>query len=711
MERDYSVNILVVDDRPENLLAIEAVLEGEPYRLVKAHSGPEALRCLLREEIAVILLDVQMPGMDGFETAGHIQAYEGSKHIPIIFITATSKEAQHFSAGYSAGAIDYMVKPFVPHILKAKIKAFVRLYDMQKKLQQQAEQLEKANAHLVRATSELTKAEAQARAVMETSLDAVLVFNPQGRILKANPATESMFGYAPDELPGRSLRLLVPGLPAGELRELEGKVWEVEPRRRDGGTFPAEIQLGQSPHDDSLLACSIRDITERKQAEKELLEAKELAERASTAKSEFLSFLSHEIRNPLNGVIGMMDLLLDTGLKPEQRELAEMVMQSGNAMVSIMNDVLDYSKLEAGRMEMEDEPFLLKGCLEQVRDIFTAQLWVKKLEFVVVVDPELPGIVRGDVSRLQQVLLNLVGNSVKFTNEGGIYVFVNLLGTCGDSLRVEFTVKDTGIGIPADKVDRLFRPFSQAAGASTNRKYGGSGLGLAISKTLVELMGGSIRIEAPEEPGATFVFSTVLRRCHEPPEELLRMERALDWAESGAEAAAATAGVAGVAGAAGAAGVAGGAGVAEGAEVAGAAGVADSGGSGQARRILMVEDQRVNQKLLLHMLNRLGHTVEVAENGAEALRALGAGDRFDMVLADIHMPVLGGLEMGHRWQALRGSREAGAGQSPTLIALTADQREDLEQVCREAGFAEVLRKPIRMESLRQLISRYSLAEG
>ncbi|MBB6634288.1 response regulator [Cohnella thailandensis] len=664
MERDYPVNILAVDDRPENLLAIEAVLEGEPYRLVRAHSGPEALKCLLREEIAVILLDVQMPGMDGFETAGHIQAYDRSKHIPIIFITATSKEAKHFSAGYSAGAIDYMVKPFVPHILKSKIRAFVRLYDMQKRLRQQTEQLERINGHLTRATQELTKAEAQARVVMETSLDAVLVFDSAGLILRANPATEKMFGYSPGELPGRPLELLLPGLTRGSLSDLEGKVREVEPKRRDGTGFPAEIQVGRSPNDPSLLACSIRDITERKQAEAKLLEAKEIAERASTAKSEFLSFMSHEIRNPLNGVIGMLDLLLDSGLKPEQRELAEMVLQSGNAMARIMNDVLDYSKLESGRMEMEDEPFLLKVCLEQVRDIFAAQLRAKRLEYVVVMDPELPGIVRGDMSRLQQVLLNLVGNSVKFTSEGGIYIFVALAASDEDSITAEFTVKDTGIGIPEGKGDLLFHPFTQAE-ASTNRKYGGSGLGLAISKTLVELMGGTIRIEPSQEPGATFVFTVRFRRCEEPADELLLIEQAMESSEAAASE------------------------------------------PEQGKRILMVEDQRLNRKLLEHMLRRLGHDVEIAANGEEALRALEAGDRYDAVLADIHMPVLNGLEMGHRWQELR--RTLPAEEAPALIAVSADPRDDLEQVCLEAGFSELLRKPIRMESLKQVISRHVMA--
>ncbi|MFD0674700.1 response regulator [Cohnella sp. GCM10027633] len=650
MERGYPINILIVDDRPENLLAIEAVLEDEPYRLIRALSGPEALKCLLREEIAVILMDVQMPGMDGFETASHIQAYERSKHVPIIFISANSKEAQHLTAGYSAGAIDYMVKPFVPQILKAKIQAFVRLYDMQKSLQRQAEQL--------------AKAEAQARIVMETSLDAVLVFDRQGAILKANPATTKLFGYSPDALVGERLCLLLPSLPLIEVQSLFDQLWEVEAARQDGTTFPAEVQMGRSSDNSSLLACTIRDIADRKQAESELIESKEIAERASLAKSEFLAFLSHEIRNPLNGVIGMMDLLQESGLQPEQRELADMIMQSGNAIVSIMNDVLDYSKLESGRAEMEEEPFLLKGCLEQVRDIFTAQLKEKQLDYIVVVDPALPGILQGDVSRLQQILLNLVGNAVKFTAEGGIYIFVSQTEVSGDTITVEFRVQDTGVGIPASDVHRMFRPFAQAS-ASSSRQYGGTGLGLSISKTLTEMMGGDIRAEETEEPGCTIVFTVKLRLCREPDSAYRQMEHALRLSEEASR---------------------------EGTN---------------AQRILMVEDRKENQKLLQHMLHHLGHTVVIAENGEEALRALGAaGNRYDLVLADIHMPVLNGVEMGRRLQRMPPSEH-----NPTLIALTADMREELEGDCLEAGFAEVVRKPLRMESLRQLIMRHAPASG
>lgn len=512
MQRDYPINILLVDDHPENLLAIEAVLENEPYRLIRAYSGPEALRCLLKNEIAVILLDVQMPGMDGFETARHIKAYDNSKSIPIIFITATSNETKHFSAGYSAGAIDYMVKPFIPYVLKSKIQGFVQLYDVHKTLKQQSNQLEIINRDLVQTTEQLRKSEAQARVIMETSIDSMMIFTTKGTIIQANPAVEEMFGYSRLELIGQEITLLLPTL-GGNYQDWIGTVREVTPHRKDSSTFPAEIQMGESNENSSLLACTVRDITDRKVREAELFQAKEMAEQASRIKTDFLAIMSHEIRTPLNGVIGMIDILLDSGLTDKQHELAEVVMNSGNTLLSIMNNVLDFSKMESERLELEEESFLLNGCVEQVRDMFTSQLQEKQLEMVYVIDPELPQFIRGDITRLQQVLLNLVGNAIKFTDEGGVYLVVSKIGETQNSVLIEFTIKDTGIGVPSDIVGRLFQPFSQAD-ASINRKYGGTGLGLAICNTLVNLMGGNLRMDSTaDEAGATFVFTVNLKPC------------------------------------------------------------------------------------------------------------------------------------------------------------------------------------------------------
>lgn len=661
------INILLVDDHPENLLALEAVLSEENYNLVRANSGEEALRCLLKQEFAVIVMDVQMPGMDGFETARFIKARDRSKDIPIIFITATSKEAEHYFTGYSVGAIDYMVKPFVPQTLRSKIEGFVRLYISNKKLQiqkklleDQARKLEKTNQDLLLTTLSLTKAEAHARVIGDTSIDAMFTFDANGLILTVNPAALTIFGYDEGELVGHSVIQLISELKpliheqdAGSRNYFIGKINELQLRTKKGRLFPAEIQIGEAFIGmDHLFACTVSDITERKKAEQDLLQAKEAAEVASRVKSDFLATMSHEIRTPLNGVIGMTDLLQQTELNQEQKELTDIIRKSGDALLAVINDILDFSKIESGKMELEEEPFSLQACIEETFNLFTAHK--RDLDMNYYLAKDLPTYLLGDITRLRQVLINLIGNAVKFTTSGGVYLLVSKLAESDGKLELEFIVKDTGIGISKSKRDQLFKPFSQLD-SSMSRKYGGTGLGLAICKNLVDLMGGSIRVEETDEPGATFVFTVRLA-----PFDLEGRDK--QWVEDSAGQPS-------------------------------TAWVQDK----PALQILVAEDDAINQKLLVSMLEQLGCKADAVANGGEALEAMRNGT-YDLALIDSQLPVMDG------WQLVkRLNEELASFDKPIIVFLSAEKEHMLQPLPQPAE--EWLLKPPNGDKLKAVIDR------
>lgn len=548
--------ILIVDDTPGKRLAIQSILEEIGEIVVAVSSGKEALRCLLNEDFVVILLDINMPDLSGFETAELIRQRQRSQHTPIIFLSAEPDDA-YAARSYSLGAVDFVQTPVVSEVLRAKVSVFVELYRATQQVRQQA-------------SEQVALAKEQA--------------------------------------------------------------------------------------------------------------ARLAAERANQAKSEFLANVSHELRTPMNAIIGMTELVLGEQLSPLVREYMEIVKSNTRLLLELLNEILDFSKLESGKFMLENVAFDIRQLIDELRGTFSYRASEKGLDYTMRSSPKIPRHLLGDPLRLRQVLINLVANAIKFTEKGRVKVDVELESISSREAVLHFTVSDTGIGISAADQERIFAPFAQADESPT-RQYGGIGLGLTIASDLVRAMGGDLRLQSNLGEGSSFSFRVPLQiaanlkreetskdgydMCGEktPPNGIIRGNIAQTY---------------------------------EGKNGTGGAVHRERDGPNSQLKVLVAEDVAANQKLIQHVLRKRGHAVTIASNGREAV-VCASREPFDIILMDMLMPEMDGIEATASIRLLPGYEQV------PIVALTARAMIGDRERCLAAGMDDYLAKPLDVPKLLEVI--------
>ncbi|MBI4806688.1 MAG: response regulator [Desulfovibrio sp.] len=498
--------------------------------------------------------------------------------------------------------------------------------------------------------------------VIENALEGVLITDQNGSILQVNPSFTAITGYSPEEVIGKNPRILGSGRQSPEFyQEMWKKIsqegsWagEIWNKRKNGDIFPEWMTISALANPSGSITHYVsvfHDITESKQAEDELRTAKESAEIASKAKTEFLANMSHEIRTPLNGILGMLQLMQTTTTDYEQDEYISTAIKTTNRLSGLLTDILDLSKIESNKLSVHESTFNFLELQQSVQELFTTAAAEKGLDLIFTIDDNTPNHLIGDEARLRQVLFNLVGNAIKFTEKGSITVNISMMSKPDDTpVRVLFSVRDTGIGIPSDRLQEIFEPFTQVD-RSYVRRHEGAGLGLAIVRRIVSLLSGELSIDSAEGQGTTvravFPLKTPAtgrtRRPSGKSPKLSKTERGL--------------------------------------------------------QILLVEDEAINRITMARMLEKSGYAVATASNGHEGLQ-LAAKHSFDIILMDIQMPEMDGIEATGR---IRSGKAEGVDPAVPIIALTAYAMSGDRERFLEAGMDSYVSKPVELEVLKQVM--------
>jgi PAS domain S-box-containing protein len=669
--------ILVVDDEPANCKLLELLLRHEGYEPRCVANGEEALTTVAARPPDLILLDVMMPGVDGYQVARTLKANPATSTIPIIMVTAHNDPSARL-AGLEAGAEDFLSKPIDRAELRLRVRNLLRLKTLSNRLQDRNLSLEQ----------EVQKRIAELylfRGAMDAAQEGIFLVNRTTmRFIQVNGTGCTMLGYPRDEFLALSPSVIA-GVEVGQLKvaydriiagHLQAGFDELQFRRRDGSTFPAALRRhALRSGTDWIIVGVVRDITEQKRIEDqpdrhrhhletlvmqrttELDVARHEAEAANIAKSRFLANMSHEIRTPMNGILGMANILRMEGVTPRQAQRLDKIFDAGRHLLSIIDNILDLSKIEAGKLVLEEVPVSVSGLMKGVIAILSGRVEAKGIELRIKIEP-LPSNLYGDPTRLEQALLNYATNAIKFTDKGSVTLHVHKQEETAEWLRVVFEVTDTGVGIPADTLQRLFSDFGQAD-SSTTRKYGGTGLGLAITRRLAELMGGAAGAESTPGVGSTFWFTVRLKKggmaaiAH--PAARVDAETQIRQLYAGS-------------------------------------------------RILVAEDEPISLEVAQVLLGGAGLVVDTAADGEQAV-ALARKTVYAAILMDMQMPNMDGLE------ATRQIRRMPACRKIPIIAMTANAFAEDKASCIAAQMNDFLSKPVDPETLFATLLRWLSQEG
>lgn len=541
-------------------------------------------------------------------------------------------------------------------------------YVLERTLSISSNEMQKLYENLKRSSeSALNQEKDKLLSILTSLADGILEIDIQGNILYANPVALATLNMTHAALTNKQLldffRLHSADLtPIEDNHQLESLLQQTKGLRDDNALLiradqshlAVSFALSPIQQNNSIVGyvVTFRDMSLQKAAEEELRKAKELAEDAAETKANFLATMSHEIRTPLNGVIGTATLLSDTTLDATQQEYVGTLKRSAEVLLSLINDILDFSKMDAGKLTLESIPFAPTALINDLNSMFQSQFEQKELKAHYQLDDKLPTWLLGDEHRLRQVLINLIGNALKFTERGEVSVYVKLVGVLGNQCRIRFSVQDTGIGISTVAQTRLFEAFTQADG-STTRQFGGTGLGLSISKKIVELMKGKLQVESTEGQGSRFFFDILLSKTDSPISSPIKPSMTTTVSVEG-------------------------------------------------KKLLLVEDNKINQMVAGKLLEKFGYAYDIAENGLQAVEKVTT-NYYDAILMDCQMPVLDGFEATRR---IRQLEQTGSQHTP-IIGLTANALAGDREKCLACGMDDFTTKPIKLDELASKLAQWT----